>query len=78
MNNKDLGRLLRLERTAKRLTQKELGELSGVGINFVSQLERGKTTVRLDKLLDVLRVLGLELCLQRGKSGLSAVEELSR
>ena len=78
MNNKNLGRLLRLERTAKRLTQKELGELSGVGINFVSQLERGKTTVRLDKLLDVLRVLGLELCLQRGKSGLSTVEELSR
>ncbi len=66
-----IGQAAREERRARGLTQQELGELSGTGLNFVSQLERGKPTVRLDKLLSVLRVLGLELQLTRGKKGVS-------
>jgi transcriptional regulator with XRE-family HTH domain len=32
-----------------------------VGVRFLSELENGKPTVRLDKLLRVLGALGIEL-----------------
>ena len=69
--SKIIGQCVRVERRARGLTQQELGELAGTGLNFVSQLERGKTTVRLDKALAVLKVLGLELQIVRGKKGVS-------
>ena len=66
-----LGEAVRNERKAQKLTLEELGRFSGVGLNFISQLERGKPTVRLDKMLAVLKVLGLEIHLRRGKAGIS-------
>ena len=67
-----IGKVLRKERKALKLTQQNLGELAGTGLNFVSQLERGKGTARLDKVLAVLTVLGLELKIIRGKKGVSS------
>ena len=61
---------IRQERKALGLNQTELAEMAGTGINFVSQLEMGKESIRLDKLLAILKVLGLEMQLQRGKRGL--------
>lgn len=43
-----------------RLTQAEVAELAGVSERFVRLVESGKDTVRLDKLLPLLEVLGLE------------------
>ena len=57
----------RARRKALRLTQVDLSRLAGCGPDFVYDLEAGKTTLRLDKLLDVLAVLGLELVLAQGK-----------
>jgi len=62
----------RKERKALGLTQQQLADLAGTSMLFVSQLERGKKTLRLDKVLPVLKVLGLEFCLRRGKSGISS------
>lgn len=42
-----------------RLTQKELAELAQCGPDFLYDLENGKPSVRLDKLMPVLEVLGL-------------------
>ncbi len=72
-----LGQVIRAERKTQKLTQEELGKFSGTGINFISELERGKSTVRFDKLLAVLETLGLELQLQRGKEGIRLAKELS-
>jgi HTH-type transcriptional regulator/antitoxin HipB len=72
----ELGAAIRLERKSMRLSQQELGDLAGTGLNFVSQVERGKETVRFDKLLAVLRVLGLRLVLSRGTEGLTVTREL--
>ena len=44
--------------------------LAGCGPVFIYDLESAKTTLRLDKLLDVLDVLGLELVLRRGNARL--------
>lgn len=71
-----IGVVIRRERKARNLSQQELGDLAGAGLNFVSQIERGKETVRFDKLLGLLQVLGLELVLSRGTGALSISKEL--
>lgn len=43
------------------LTQTQLAGLSGTGLRFISELERGKPSVALDKVLAVLAVLGLRV-----------------
>jgi len=56
-----LGRTVRTRRLELGLKQAELAELAGCSTRFVHTLETGKATIRLDKLLDVLDVLGLHL-----------------
>jgi HTH-type transcriptional regulator/antitoxin HipB len=46
-------------RQAMGLTQVELGRRAKVGRKFVWELEQGKASLRVDKVLDVLRQLGL-------------------
>lgn len=65
-----LGRAIRARRKSLKLTQIDLSKLAGCGPDFVYDVEAGKTSLRLDKLLDVLTVLGLELVLDQGKTGL--------
>jgi HTH-type transcriptional regulator / antitoxin HipB len=48
------------------LRQEEVAELADCSVRFVHTAEAGKTTLRLDKLLDVLAVLGLRLEVERG------------
>ncbi|MBI1899759.1 MAG: helix-turn-helix transcriptional regulator [Planctomycetia bacterium] len=56
-----IGQVVRERRAASNLTQRELGELAGVGLRLVSELERGKPTLRLDAVNKVLQVFGLML-----------------
>ena len=44
-----------------RLTQEDLAEKAGVGLRFVRDLEQGKTTLRMDKVNQVLSLFGAEL-----------------
>jgi len=55
----ELGRLVRAKRRQIGLTQVELSALAGVGIRFLSELENGKATAELGKVLQVLSRLGL-------------------
>jgi len=57
----DLGRIIRERRKRDGLTLVETAGLTNVGVRFLSELENGKPTVRLDKLLRVLGALGIEL-----------------
>lgn len=43
------------------LNQIEFARRAGVGLRFLRELERGKISVRMDKLLQVLNFLGCEL-----------------
>ncbi|SMF54826.1 helix-turn-helix transcriptional regulator [Pseudobacteriovorax antillogorgiicola] len=54
----DIGSFVRNERKRRGLTQKELADMSGVGLNFVYQLEKNKRTVQLDSTNLVLNALG--------------------
>ena len=55
------GTLIRNERKRRKMTQAELGVLAGLGLNFISQIENGKETAHIGKVLHVLKVLGFEL-----------------
>lgn len=57
----DLGTAIRRSRKAAGLHQRELAGLAGVGTRFLIELEAGKPTVRLDKLLAVTVALGLTM-----------------
>jgi len=57
----DIGILVRRTRKAAGLRQDDLAGLAGVGTRFLIELEAGKPTVRLDKLLAVLATLGIAL-----------------
>jgi y4mF family transcriptional regulator len=57
----DLSKHLKLKRKLHKLTQQELALKAGVGLRFVRDLEQGKSTLRMDKVNDVLRLFGEEL-----------------
>jgi y4mF family transcriptional regulator len=44
-----------------KLTQPELAERAGVGLRFVRELEKGKESVRVDKVNQVLALFGSEI-----------------
>lgn len=60
----DLGTFIRDKRRALGLSQSELAEKAGVGLNFVYQLEKNKPTVQLDCTREVLRALGFDLAVE--------------
>lgn len=58
-----LGSAIRHQRKSMGLTQLNAAGLCGVGERFLSELERGKPTVELGKVLQVLNRLGLRIVL---------------
>ena len=59
--NMELSAFLKEKRKQTNLTQQDLAEKAGVGLRFVRELEQGKTTLRIDKVNQVLRLFGHEL-----------------
>jgi len=49
------------KRKQSKLTQPELAEKAGVGLRFLRDLEQGKSTLRMDKVNQVLQLFGHEL-----------------
>ena len=58
---KDLGSIVRQQRKTRGVTQAEAAGLCGVGVRFMSELERGKTTLEVGKVIQVLDRLGLQI-----------------
>jgi y4mF family transcriptional regulator len=56
-----LGNLVQQARKTQNLTQTQLAASCGVGVRFIVDLEKGKTTCALDKSLKVAQMLGLKL-----------------
>ena len=57
----DIGRIIRQKRKDDGLTLEEAAAVCCVSYAFLSALENGKETVRLNKVLQVLKCLGIEL-----------------
>jgi HTH-type transcriptional regulator / antitoxin HipB len=62
-----IGQLVRQRRKEAGMTLKDAAALAGVGVRFLSELERGKPTLQLGLTISVLQLFGLELHVeQRG------------
>lgn len=80
----EIGKLVRAHRKSQSATQAEFASLCGVGVRFISDLENGKPTMEIGKVLHVLQCLGLEVSIEprgwkkneqatlKGKTSLSA------
>ena len=65
MNSNLISSTLKSLRKEHGLTQVDLAMKSGVGLNFVRELEQGKATVRMDKVAQVFDLFGYELIPQK-------------
>ena len=57
----EIGKLVQSERKRQGITQLQLAGMAGTGIRLISDIENGKDTVQVQKLLKVLHTLGLGL-----------------
>lgn len=67
-NAADIGAAIRGARNQAELTQAELAQLVGVSRPYLAQVEGGRTSRLLDLLLDLMRLLDLELIIRRRSS----------
>ncbi len=56
-----ISQFVKAKRKSLKLTQEELAQKSGVGLRFLRELEQGKTTLRLDKVNQVLDMFSSEV-----------------
>ena len=61
LNPEQLGTAIRARRKQLKVTQKELAMASGTGLRFIVDLEKGKPTCQIGKLLHVIQALGLKI-----------------
>lgn len=58
---KDISTAIRNRRKSLKLTQAECAAFCGVGLRFFSELENGKKTLHLEKVLHVMLMLGFKI-----------------
>ena len=58
---KYLGKAIQDTRKKKEMRQSDLADITGTSVKFISEIERGKETVQMDKAFVLLQALGLKL-----------------
>ena len=58
---KDLSKLVKEKRLALGMTQSDASALCNVGIRFLSELENGKPTLQIDKVLKVAKFFDIKI-----------------
>jgi len=64
-----LGPIIREHRKHLNLTQYEAANLCRVGTRFLSELENGKETLQMGKVLHILQMYGLNLKIEKRSFG---------
>lgn len=59
--NKNIGELIKQKRTENKVTLKDISEATDLSIGFLSQLERGLTSIAQDTLKKVAKALNVEM-----------------
>lgn len=57
----DIGKMVRARRREQGISQEQLAGVAGTGTRFISDLENGKGTIQVDKMIKVIEALGLRL-----------------
>ena len=67
----ELGAIVRLQRKRLALRQLDIAGLGNTGNRFIVELENGKPTLQLQKVLEVMDLLGLEFIVRpKGARGI--------
>lgn len=61
MKNLPLNKFVMLKRKELELSREEFAQKAGVGLRFLRELEQGKETLKMDKVNQVLNLLGMQL-----------------
>jgi len=56
-----LGQAAKAQRLRLGMTQAEVSLVAGVGVRFIGELEAGKPSLQLERVVRVVRALGFEL-----------------
>ncbi|MCD7751198.1 MAG: helix-turn-helix domain-containing protein [Lachnospiraceae bacterium] len=59
------GRAVRERRKELHYTQAYLSACTGLSISFISDLERGKPGIQLEKAIQVVNILGMDLLMEK-------------
>ncbi len=62
-SSREIGQLIRRTRKAQGLRQPDLAGACGTSVRFIVEVEQGKATAQIGKVLDVLRMLGIRVLL---------------
>lgn len=62
---KELGRAIRERRKELGYTQAFLADYAGVSTSFLSELENGKETIQIGKMMEVVSLLGMDIRMSR-------------
>lgn len=63
LTSHQIGTLVRESRKSMNVTQKDLALTCGTGLRFIIDLEKGKETCQIGKVLTVLQTLGVKVTL---------------
>ena len=61
MKAQDIGKLIKQTRKDLGVTQRDLALTANTGLRFIIELEQGKPTCQLEKVLMVLQTLGIKI-----------------
>ena len=59
-STQDIGHMIRSTRKQLGVTQSDLALAAGTGLRFIIELEKGKATCQIGKILDILQVLNIQ------------------
>ena len=65
--NNDIAVFIRSKRKEYRYTQEEFSIRSGLGLRFVRELEQGKLTLKMDKVIQAVEFFGFQLTVRKIK-----------
>lgn len=64
-DSKSLGKAIRIRRKELQYTQAYLSEFTGLSVTFISDVERGKPTAEIEKTIQLINILGMDILVEK-------------
>ena len=64
-DSKSLGAAIRARRKELEYTQAYLAEFTGLSVTFISDVERGKPTAEIEKVIRLINILGMDITIEK-------------
>lgn len=64
INTESIGKVIRERRKALGYTQGFIADFTGLSVSFISDVERGKSTAEIGKIIMLINTLGLDIIVE--------------